>query len=364
MSKQNSEMFMKKIKRIMDSYPPREKQAIDEGRSRFLAQAKMFKGSPVPFSRPDRLNKWIFHNFQEVKMTTLATILVVIGLLFGGITGTVAAANDDLPGQALYQVKLLTEGTRLGLTQDPVKRMELDLQFALRRLAEIKELQEAGIEPPFASYARIENHLEHAIDRTEKMDPTELPGALLRIREVLRTCLEQTETPVDEPLQTRLRTMLQERISWLDDFITDPALNQVQTREGWEMTPAFMEDNQVKVREQNRIRELTQENATEDPGSGPGYQTPGPGYQTPGPGYQTPGPGYKTPGPGYKTPGPGNTSPEPGYQTPGPGYQTPGPGYQTPGPGDPTSTGGNQQPGSGNQTSEPGGSSGGSGKKP
>ncbi len=367
MPKQESDPLMEKYKKWLDAFPPREQISIIEGKERFLAQAKMIKKSPVPVAASERHSKWKVFNLLEVKMGTLATLLVVVGLIFGGLTGTVAAAQNDLPGQALYQIKLLGESTQLGLTQDPLKRMELDLQFAMRRMNEIKELQAAGIEAPYSSYARFENHLQHAIGQTEKIDPLELPGVLLRIREMLQTCLERVDTTTEEPLQTRLRTMLQDRINWLDGCMENSDCAQNQVREGWDATPSFGEEEMIQ--EQNRIREQIRDYPTENPGFGPSDQTPNPvqptprvGGENPGPGYQTPGPGYQTPGPGYQTPGSGNVTPEPGYQTPGPGYQTPGPGYQTPGPGSQTSEPGGGG-GTGTQTSEPGGG-GGTGKKP
>ena len=349
MHKQDLDALMDKVKKNLDSFPPRDPNAISEGKARFLAQAKMIQRSPVTLTSIDRHSKWKPINLREVKMSTLATMIVVIGLIFGGLTGTVAAALDDLPGQALYQVKLFAENAQLRFTQDPMKRLDVELQFAQRRIDEIKDLQAEGIEPPYLSYARFENHLQLAIGQTKKIDPKELPGALLRIREMLRDCLDNLDTTIDEPLQTRLRTMLQDRISWLDDCIENPDRDQNQVREGWDATPSFGEENLNKEmnQEQNQNREQIKDYPTEKPGIGPGYttpkpdqptpqpdnQTPGSGYQTPGAGYQTPGPGYQTPGPGYQTPGPGDSTPEPGYQTPGPGYQTPGSGNETPGPG-------------------------------
>jgi len=372
MPKKETDAWMDKYKKELNSFTPRNDQAIRDGRDKFLAQARMIQRSPVTLTPSARRNKWKPFNLLEVKMGTLATILVVTGLIFGGLTGTVAAAQDDLPGQALYQIKLMSESTKLGLTQDPLKRMDLDLQFAMRRLNEIKVLHESGIEAPYASYARFENHLQHAIAQTEVIDPLELPGALLRIREMLRTCLEIVDTTTDEPLQTRLRTMLQDRINWLDGCLENTDCVQNQMHKGWEATPSFGNEKMDRelIREQDRIREQLRDNLTVTPGNGPAYQTQKPdqpndepGNQNPGAGYQTPGPGYQTPGPGYQNPGPGNATPEPGYQTPGPGYQTPGPGYQTPGPGNTSPEPRSQTPGSGNQTPEPGGG-GGNDKKP
>ena len=118
-------------------------------------------------------------------MGTLITIVVILGLALGG-TSAVYAAQDDLPGEPLYQVKLLSEEARLDLAADPEKKMDLDLQFALRRLDEIEEMIEAGLEPPDMSFARLENQLMHAVGQATLLDEEEVPGALLRIRQTLQ----------------------------------------------------------------------------------------------------------------------------------------------------------------------------------
>lgn len=326
MSNKQDEKFIRVMKSALDKIPERDPDKVVQGKARFLAQAKLIQRSPVSVDIPERHNQWNLKWRKEKKMSTLATILAICVMVFGGFTGTVAAAQDDLPGEPLYQVKLISEQTQMGLTLDTQKKIDLELKFAVKRFAEIMELKESGIEPPYASYARLENHIANAFAEVTELEEPLLTRTMLRIRDRLQTCLDQLVQD-DEPLQIRLRSMLQERINWLDDGMADPARFLIQARTGWDKTATFEEENQYQNQEQYRYEE----------NKGPGHvnQTGEPGnkQQTPASGYQTPGPGYQTPGPGYQTPGPGNSTPEPGYQSPGPGYQTPGPGYQTPGSG-------------------------------
>jgi hypothetical protein len=64
-------------------------------------------------------------------------------LLVGGLT-TAAAANNSLPGDPLYGVKMGVEQAQLATTFDSAARARLELQFADLRLSEAQRLFAAG----------------------------------------------------------------------------------------------------------------------------------------------------------------------------------------------------------------------------
>ncbi len=70
-------------------------------------------------------------------------VMVVIVLLLAG-SGTVAAAGRSLPGEPLYQVKLVAEAVQLKLTLSDQGKEELYVKLADRRVAEIIKMAEAG----------------------------------------------------------------------------------------------------------------------------------------------------------------------------------------------------------------------------
>jgi hypothetical protein len=287
MSRKQDEFFINKLKTELNQIPERNQDKVAEGKARFLAQAKLIQRSPVSNEVPVRHNSWNLKRIKEYKMGTLVTILVVIGMVMGGVGGTVAAAADDLPGQALYQVKLISEGLKLDLTPDPAKKVELDLQFAMRRLDEINELKEAGIEPPYMSYARFENHLMRAISQAASLENDEAEKVLLRIREMLQLRVQLLEQETGTPVQDQLRTMLHERINWLDEGITDPVRFLNEARIGWEDAPNQGEITGPQnggVTDENRPGNQGQPGETPVPGSGNPTQGPGEGSGT-GPNY-------------------------------------------------------------------------------
>ncbi len=71
-----------------------------------------------------------------------AAVIVVIVLLAG--SGTVAAANNAMPDEPLYQVKLATESVRLTLTPSALGKEELYVKLADKRVGEIIKMAEKG----------------------------------------------------------------------------------------------------------------------------------------------------------------------------------------------------------------------------
>lgn len=75
----------------------------------------------------------------------MASVILVIVLTLSAIGGgTAYAAQDSLPGDVLYPVKLGTEQMRMMLPGDDVVKAERALSFAERRIGEIEALAEKG----------------------------------------------------------------------------------------------------------------------------------------------------------------------------------------------------------------------------
>jgi hypothetical protein len=77
-------------------------------------------------------------------MKKVAVILAVVVTLLAVGTGAAYAAQDSLPGDALYQVKLGTEQMMLLLPRDEVVKAERALSFTERRMGEIEALVAEG----------------------------------------------------------------------------------------------------------------------------------------------------------------------------------------------------------------------------
>jgi hypothetical protein len=71
-----------------------------------------------------------------------AGIILVIVVALSGLGGTVYAAQDSLPGDALYSVKLGLEEATMMLGGDDLARAERALNFATKRVREMLTLTE------------------------------------------------------------------------------------------------------------------------------------------------------------------------------------------------------------------------------
>lgn len=287
--------------------PPRDPRRAAQTRARFIAQAVSIQPAP-------RHRGWTFILFgRERSMAQILVALLVVLASLGGFTGTLYAAQDDLPGQALYPLKTWSEDVQVALTADPTRQVERLMDLAQRRVEEIVALTQAGQTPPEDVLQRMEQHIYRAMERAASQGDEQMLRTLARVQERLRamqqTLSEAPQTPVRERVWTRLEAW--RRLAGTGE--ADPAQFRQQIRE--------------------RVREQIRESAPVSPEPrgprGPqGTSEPGPGPKgTPGAG---PGPA-STPGMGLG-PGPAATpgmSPGPSpTSTPGMG---PGPG-QTPPP--------------------------------
>ena len=341
--------------------PTRDPQVASRRRANFLKEVKTLS-QPITGSQNRRLNRWIdpiitFLGRKERSpmFAPLVSILVVLSLLAGG--GTVIAAQDSLPGQALYEVKLASEDMRLTLANDTEAKINLNLAFATRRVDELKTLLDSDLVPPDALLARLQTELDGSMALAAGLEDDRMEPILDRVRQALQNQIRALQgTGIDSQATqqarleqillalTRVREMLQERLTWVNIGLSDPQAFRQQWRHRQEFGPGQW------TGEPGEFGPGPQTNPTEIKGAGPGPLatctcTPGSSYG-PGPfvtGTPAPGSGFG-PGPGKAitaTPetdsgaGPGEGS---GYG-PGPGPApnstcTPqsGPGGNGPGP--------------------------------
>ncbi len=245
----------------------------------------------------------------------IVTIVVILSTILGGTAATAYAAQDDMPGQPLYGLKLYTEDARLGLALSTQTRLNLNLEFANRRVDEIAFLAAKDQVPPEQVLNRLQTQLDQALKVSAGLDDQGMQAALqgeMQSLQIQERTLQQVQLHNGSPAEPALlqaREMIRAQLQIVEGGLADP----VQLRE--------------------RLRNQLQEQAG-TPGKGPGTITPPAG--TP------PGNGLRY-GPGE----PGSTTTPGGSYGPGPGPSstcTPGSSYG-PGPG-PAST----------ATSKPGGS--------
>ncbi len=172
-------------------------------------------------------------------MNVIISALVLVGLLFGG-SATVAAAQNDLPTDVLYPVKLVSEDAQLLLNNDPAERIDMLMTQAQTRTEEMAALASAGVTPPEALITRAQDRIQQALHLTASLDDADMTATLLQIRTRLQTQDQQMARLQDgsctdcEPILLRTRDMLRTQLSQVENGLADPQAfrnaNRAQTR--------------------------------------------------------------------------------------------------------------------------------------
>jgi len=203
----------------------RDAEAARLGREAFLAQAATHPVSaPAPTRQIGRYPSW---RKERKPMNALVGILMALVVLFGGGGATAWAAQDALPSQWLYPVKLAGEGVVLGLTADPARQVAVLEDWAERRVQEMEQLSQAGVAVPPKTAALMQTQLEQALQVAARLDDNDLRPLMDRLRTRLETQLRvmqqlRTMDPNGVSLQSAERALIQARAE-VQGALDDPA---------------------------------------------------------------------------------------------------------------------------------------------
>lgn len=276
--------------------PFRNPQMAARGRARFLSEAAKYRQAVSP-AMNERQSGWTFLIRKEnFAMNALVSLILATALIFGG-GATAVAAQDDLPNEPLYQVKLWTENATLALTGNPQAKANLLMNMAQTRVNEMAALTDEGVTAPVQVRERLQQEIEQTLKLASGMDDADLTQTLLQLRDRLQTqdrIMQQLQTHVStetEPLLTQTRQMLQIQLQLVDQGLADPQgfrytmNNQMQYGTDETVSP-----------EPNQQGEpgFHQNDSTEQPGTGNGESNGASGGQNPD--NQQNGSGNGTPG--------------------------------------------------------------------
>jgi len=259
--------------------PARNPLKVSSERARFLNEAAIYEQAVSPGNNM-RQNGWIFPIRKErLTMNTVVSLILAATLLLGG-GATAMAAQEDLPNQPLYPVKLWTENASLALAGEPQEQATLLMYMAHKRVQEMAALVEQGITPPDQVRERLQQHLTQVLQLAAGMDEAARGQILLQLRDQLQEqdrILQQLHMNAEtESLLTRTRQMLQIHLQLVDDSLADPQgfqymlENQMQYGQdeeavpepNWQGEPGFHQN-------------VESGKPTKTPGNGTGNQSPG-----------------------------------------------------------------------------------------
>ena len=163
-------------------FPPRHARVAARGRVQFLAQARSLQ-SAVPIRSFWRQIGWtnLFQRKERFSMGTLATVFLIVTLAFGS-GATVNAAQDALPGDSLYPVKIASEDAQISFASDAQTRANLLLDFVGRRTQEIVALGRQGLAPDAQVLTRQQDQLQTTLQIAASLQDESMDRLLARSR--------------------------------------------------------------------------------------------------------------------------------------------------------------------------------------
>jgi hypothetical protein len=310
---------------LLEVVPPRDPESAASGRESFLTEARALT---PPVLNHDGSRNWIGVLLSVLRgkhrspaYAVLASIALVLVILLGGTGATVYAAQGSMPDQVLYNVKLLSEDLRLGLTSSSQAELALSFEMVERRIEEIVTLIEMGSDVPDSVVNRLEQNLDQSLNVVVDIEDDEVEPVMVQIQKHLRDQIQdytqtkgQSQDGPKEGDWDRIRDMLQTNLDKVDAGIKDPE--------------AFRHSYRNNTRHEYRYAEESEEEPVEEPassGEGDPVEESGntndPGPQPVEPPDNGNGTGPQPEDPPGNTFGPGpaeNADPEPSY---GPGPQ-------------------------------------------
>jgi hypothetical protein len=261
----------------------------------------------------------------RLAVSPILAIVLAIALVLGGTGTTVVASQTSQPDQLLYPVKLWTEDIRLQWSGDPLARIQLDQEFADRRVAEIAWMVQSGKEVSEELTNRLEILMDDALVLATTLDDKSGPQAFEGLKasflhqQAQLAELKNKTDPQSVRQVARLTTMLDLGLQLADTGIRDPEALRKLYKET--VHPGKPTEVQVSsTPDTTDTSEPTQtpgsndkDKATKDPGSQVTH-TPKPAVDTPDnkPATKTPKPPVDTPDnkPATKTPKPPVDTPD------------------------------------------------------
>ena len=182
----------------------------------------------------------------------MMSLVLIISLLFGG-GGAVLAAQNNVPGDILYPVKIATENVEQALATSPEQKAQLKAEAAQHRAEELAVLakRSTSVAPTVVADTaqRLQQSLQEAYSLTQKLPPDQKLQVAAAVNSVVSSTLAQltqassSVTSTEAVIAAAVRSALQSELN----------LSQNE-QSAVEQQPALQG---LRERAQNKINEVT-----------------------------------------------------------------------------------------------------------
>jgi hypothetical protein len=304
--------FGKQVFATLEATPPLDPRTAASEKAKFLIQGEELRKGYIPGTgnvddqRDYGISMGLFRKRNMSLLKGLVAALIVLIFLIGSSL-TVYAAQDKLPGDSLYPLKLISEDIRLSLTHSPQAKLDITLNFTNRRVDEITHLLETGNPVPAQASDRFQGELESALQIASKMEDKQMQNALSDIKghaenqgKTIQELISQLPDQA-EPAIMHLQERLREQVTLSTIGENDPQTYRVEIRErqrrrSEKHNPTPTNNGTASTPAGNSNPPLPT-NAGDDHDSGNGHPTQSPGHENGGPGQGNPNPGNGNHGP-------------------------------------------------------------------
>jgi hypothetical protein len=234
--------YGKRVLAPLEAAPPIDPQIAASEKARFLIQGDELRVGYVPRTgsvdrqRDHGISTRLLRKPNLSLLKGLVAALIVLIILIGSSL-TVYAAQDRLPGESLYPLKVISEDIRLSLTHSPQAKLDMTLNFTNRRVDEITQCLETGNPLPVLASDRLQGELESALQLAAQMEDKQMQNALSEIKghaESQGMTIEELITQLPEqaePAMVHLQERLREQVTLSTIGENDPQTYRLEVRE-------------------------------------------------------------------------------------------------------------------------------------
>lgn len=116
---------------------------VSQTRNRLLMQVKNTMPTKDSAEKNRRTLAIAHPGFLAHARGPVFAVFGILVLIFGGTFASVRAAENSLPGDSLYMVKLVTEQTQIAFERSKTEKTKLKVSFTRRRIEELKKILSA-----------------------------------------------------------------------------------------------------------------------------------------------------------------------------------------------------------------------------
>lgn len=162
---------------------------------------------------PQTLRFFVPHISLQWMRAPAFAIFAVIVIVFGGSLYSVSAAEQSLPGDFLYSIKLATEQARMVLVNNPEDKVKLKTEFTERRVQEMKQVIANPTEDRPQRVTQAADILKRDMDTIKhQLDEVKEKSTPEKVKETVKMVDEKSKAVVKDLQESKSQLSTEEKL--------------------------------------------------------------------------------------------------------------------------------------------------------